>query len=127
VEIANRRAGASQKDEDVDFKVKNFMDMDFSSESFDFVLDIGCFHHVVEEDRSRFIKNVHRVLRQGGRYLLMCFSEGMGRAWNHFSERQIRDLFTGHFNILTLDEISSVEGDGVTRKFHVSLMERSSE
>ena len=37
----------------------------------------------------------------------------MRRAWNHFSKRQIRDLFFGHFDILTLDEVSSVEVDGV--------------
>jgi hypothetical protein len=54
----------------------------------------------------------------------MCFSESMGRAWNHFSELQIRKLFSGRFRIVTLEEISSVEGDGVTRRFYVSLMER---
>ena len=123
VKIANRKA---RKTENINFKVHSFMDMDFEPGSFDFVLDIGCFHHVAQEDRQEFIENVRRVLRPGGRYLLMCFSDRMVPAWNHFSEQQVRGLFSGHFNIMILEEISSVEGDGVTRYFYVSLMERSS-
>jgi cyclopropane fatty-acyl-phospholipid synthase-like methyltransferase len=126
VKIANRKAEKTRKSENIDFKVHSFMDMDFEPGSFDFVLDIGCFHHVAKEDRQKFIENVRRVLRPGGRYLLMCFSDRMGPAWNHFSEQQVRGLFSGHFNIMILEEISSVEGDGVTRYFYVSLMERPS-
>lgn len=124
VEIANRKAKEAGKDRIADFQVRNFMDLDFDSGSFDFVLDVGCFHHVVEEDRQAFIENVHRTLTPGGRYLLMCFSNRMGPAWNHFSERQVRDLFSDFFDILILREISSVEGDGITRYFFVSLMEK---
>jgi len=121
VKIANRKSG---RNENINFKVRNFMDMDFEPGSFDFVLDIGCFHHVATEDRQEYIENVRQVLRPGGRYLVMCFSDRMGPAWNHFSEEQVRDLFSGPFEIMTLDEISSVEGDGKTRTFYVSLMEK---
>jgi hypothetical protein len=48
----------------------------------------------------------------------------MGPAWNHFSEQQVRNLFSGHFKIVLLKEISSLEGDGITRDFHISLMVR---
>jgi len=125
VEIANRKARETRKVENSNFEVRSFMDMDFKPGSFDFVLDIGCFHHVSEEDRHAFIENVFRILRPGGRYLLMCFSDRMGPSWNHFSEPQVRDLFSNHFEIIILEEISSVEGDKVTRYFYVSLMERS--
>ena len=120
----NRGAVGAGKKEDISFKVRSFMDMDFEPGSFDFVLDIGCFHHVAEADRQEYIENVRQVLRPGGRYLVMCFSDRMGPAWNHFSERQVRDLFSGAFEIMTLNEISSVEGDNVIRTFYVSLMER---
>jgi ubiquinone/menaquinone biosynthesis C-methylase UbiE len=124
VEIANQKAQKKAKAASARFQVENFMKMKFKEMSFDFVLDVGCFHHVAQEDRHAFIENVHRVLRPGGRYLLMCFSDRMGRAWNHFSERQIRELFSGHFKTLLLDEISSMEGDGATRNFYVALMEK---
>jgi len=124
VEIAAHRAREDAKAGNVHFKVENFMQMTFEPMSFDFVLDVGCFHHVAQADRQAFIANVHRVLRSEGRYLLMCFSDRMGRAWNHFSERKIRALFSGCFEILLLDEISSVEGDGETRYFYVSLMQK---
>ena len=125
VEIANLKAGEPREGQEINFEVRNFMDMDFEAGSFDFVLDVGCFHHVEEADREAFIENVHRLLSSGGRYLLMCFSDRMGPAWNHFSGQQVRDLFSGRFNLLSLEEISSLEGDGVTRHFHVSLMERA--
>jgi ubiquinone/menaquinone biosynthesis C-methylase UbiE len=124
VAMANRSVREAGKEEEVRFQVQSFMDMDFPDENFDFVLDIGCFHHVREGDRRKFIENLQRVLRPGGRYLLMCFSASMGPAWNHFSEQQVRDLFYDRFRILRLEEISSLEGDGVSRAFHVSLMER---
>jgi hypothetical protein len=48
----------------------------------------------------------------------------MGPAWNHFSDKQVRDLFSDRFDILTLDEISSLEADDVVRQFRVALMEK---
>lgn len=127
VKIARRKARESGKADKIDLQIRNFMNMEFESETFDFVLDVGCFHHVAVEDRRLFIRNVHRVLRLGGRYLLMCFSDRMGPSWNHFSERQIRDLFSDTFAILVHKEVSSVEGDGVARLFRVALMEKRGE
>lgn len=124
VEIAGKRAEERGVADKAAFQVRSFMDMAFEPESFDFVLDVGCFHHVAEEDRQSFISNLHRVLAPHGKYLLMCFSDRMGPAWNHFSATQVRDLFSSRFHLLTLDEIASVEGDGVTRHFHIALMEK---
>lgn len=125
LEMAARRVEESGHSSSMKLHNRSFMDMGFEAESFDFVLDVGCFHHVALEDRPRFVENVRRVLKPGGRYLLMCFSNRMGPSWNHFSDRDIRALFSGSFRILTLEEVSSVEGDGATRYFHVALMERA--
>jgi ubiquinone/menaquinone biosynthesis C-methylase UbiE len=125
VKIANQRARKEAKGGRAYFQVENFMKMEFEAMSFDFVLDAGCFHHVTQEDRHSFIENVHRTLRPSSRYLLMCFSDRMGQAWNHFSEGQIRELFSARFDTLPLDEISSEEGDGATRYFFVALLEKA--
>ncbi|MGB9915179.1 MAG: class I SAM-dependent methyltransferase [Candidatus Bathyarchaeales archaeon] len=59
---------AKKKAEDagveIDFIVQSFVDLSFIDEAFDFVFDMGCFHHVEVEDRIHFIEGVHRVLKK---------------------------------------------------------------
>ncbi len=38
--------------------------------SFDFVLDMGCFHSLNKIEQDSYIKNVDRLLKLGGYYLL---------------------------------------------------------
>jgi len=49
--------------------VKDFDD------AFEFAYDWEVLHHVFPEDRERYVMNVHRMLRSGGKYLSLCFSE----------------------------------------------------
>lgn len=108
------------------FQVQNFLKLPFKDEEFDFVFDMGCFHHVKVKDRNTFIRGVHRVLKKGGFYLMVCFSHRNGPAWNHFTREQIIQLFSGHFKIKNIEHTASVEGDGYTRYFYSVLMEKSS-
>jgi ubiquinone/menaquinone biosynthesis C-methylase UbiE len=78
----------------INFMIQSFVALSFGDEEFDFVFDIGCFHHMEIVDRQKFIKGVHRVLKKGGNYLLTCFSYKNGPAWNHFTEKQIISLFS---------------------------------
>jgi ubiquinone/menaquinone biosynthesis C-methylase UbiE len=78
----------------INFMIQSFVALSFGDEEFDFVFDIGCFHHMEIVDRHKFIKGVHRVLKKGGNYLLTCFSYKNGPAWNHFTEKQIISLFS---------------------------------
>ena len=43
--------------------------------AFDFAYDWEVLHHVFPEDRERYVMNVYRMLRSGGRYFSLCFSE----------------------------------------------------
>jgi len=108
----------------IQFQVENFLNLPFGDEEFDFVFDMGCFHHVNVEDRSTFIRGVHRVLKKGGSYLMICFSFKNGPAWNHFTKEQIIQLFSDHFKIKNIEDIASVEGDGYKRYFYSVLMEK---
>ena len=114
-----RKANARTK-----FKVQNFLNLPFEDEEFDFVFDMGCFHHVKVKDRSTFIKGVHRVLKKGGTYLMVCFSYENGPAWNHFTKEQIIQLFSDRFKIKNIEHVASVEGDGYVRYFYSVLMEK---
>jgi ubiquinone/menaquinone biosynthesis C-methylase UbiE len=108
----------------IDFRIQSFVDLPFGDEEFDFAFDMGCFHHVQVEDRTIFIKGVHRVLKKGGSCLLTCFSYKNGPAWNHFTEKQIVSLFSGYFEINEVRHVSSIEGDGVRRYFYTILMKK---
>jgi SAM-dependent methyltransferase len=43
--------------------------------AFDFAYDWEVLHHVFPDVRAQYAANVHRLLRPGGRYLSVCFSE----------------------------------------------------
>jgi SAM-dependent methyltransferase len=108
----------------INFLVASFLRLPLKNEEFDFAFDFGCFHHVDVPNRSRFIEGVHRVLKLGSIYLLVCFSYRNGRAWNHFRREQLVDLFGDYFQIDWMKHVSSLEGDKVTRYFYEVLMEK---
>jgi ubiquinone/menaquinone biosynthesis C-methylase UbiE len=122
--IEYAREKAKHANAKINFMIQSFVDLSFGDEEFDFVFDMGCFHHVEIVDRSKFIKGIHRVLKKGGDYLLTCFSYKNGPAWNHFTEKQLISLFSGYFGINVIRHISSIEGDSVKRYFYTLLMKK---
>ncbi len=120
--IAKKKA--QQAKVHIDFLMESFIDLSFSDNKFYFVFDMGCFHHVHVEERAKFIAGVHRVLMQGGVYMLTCFSYKNGPAWNHFTRQQIIDLFSGRFALKQIRHNPSLEDDGVIRFFYTALMKK---
>ncbi|XHH08529.1 MAG: class I SAM-dependent methyltransferase [Candidatus Bathyarchaeia archaeon] len=108
---------------EIGFLNGSFVDLAFANQVFDFVFDMGCFHHVEVEDRNRFIAGLWRVLKPDGLYSFTGFSDKNGPAWNHFTEPQIRRLFSA-FSIERLGHFSSLEGDGVIRYFITALIRK---
>jgi ubiquinone/menaquinone biosynthesis C-methylase UbiE len=122
--IAYAKEKAGHANVKIDFMIQSFVDLSFKDEQFDFVFDMGCFHHVEIVDRPKFITGVHRVLKKAGNYLLTCFSYKNGPAWNHFTEKQLISLFSDYFNIREIRHVSSIEGDGVKRYFYTVWMKK---
>jgi ubiquinone/menaquinone biosynthesis C-methylase UbiE len=122
--IEYAREKAKHANVKINLMTQSFVDLSFVDEEFDFVFDMGCFHHVEIVDRSKLIKGVHRVLKKGGDYLLTCFSYKNGPAWNHFTEKQLIRLFSGYFGINEIRHFSSIEGDSVKRYFYTLLMKK---
>ena len=122
IEYAKKRA--EQAKVKINFAVQNFLHLPFGDSEFDFVFDMGCFHHVKIKDRPTFIKGVHRVLKKGGGYMLTCFSHRNGKAWNHFTKQQLVGLFSALFEMGEFRHYPSAEGDGVTRFFYTILMKK---
>jgi len=120
---------AKQKAHEAGVKVKfivgNALDFSFEDEEFDFVFDMGCFHHIHVKDREKFIEGLCRILKHDkGQCLLVCFSARNGPAWNHFTREQLIQLFSSRFKFLSVEHFGSVEGDGYTRFFYAVLMQR---
>ncbi len=122
--IQYAKAKAEHTKAQTNFVIESFVDLSFRDEEFEFIFDMGCFHHVETMDRPTFIKGVYRVLKKGGDYLLTCFSYKNGKAWNHFTAKQLISLFSVRFKINEVRHYSSIEGDGVKRYFYTVWMKK---
>lgn len=99
--VARARAKAEQRGLRVDFRVGSALEMADWREQFDTALDSGVFHVFSDDDRPRFLAGLRAVLRPGGRFFLLCFSEletseiGPRR----LSAAELRDCFEADFEV----------------------------
>ena len=103
---------------------------------FDFVYDWGLLHHIMPEDRDRYIRKVHRVLKPKGKYASLCFNEkdesfeGTGKYRGTrlgtdvylSSEKELRKLYGKYFRIIDFRVFESVSK--ITHVFNYCFMER---
>jgi SAM-dependent methyltransferase len=83
-------------------------------DAFDFAYDWEVLHHVFPEDREQYASSVHRMLRTGGKYHSLCFSEKdppsfggdgkyretpLGTTLYLSSESELRELFESLFHV----------------------------
>ncbi|WP_033313798.1 class I SAM-dependent methyltransferase [Streptomyces iakyrus] len=50
-------------------------------ETFDTVLDCGLFHIFDGDDRAAYVDSLRAVIRPGGRYFMLCFSDRQAGEW----------------------------------------------
>jgi 2-polyprenyl-3-methyl-5-hydroxy-6-metoxy-1,4-benzoquinol methylase len=88
-------------------------------ETFDFAYDWELLHHIMPEDREKYVKNVHKILKSGAHYFSVCFSEkdpqfgGIGKIRRtqlgtilYFSsESELLELFSPYFVIKELKTV----------------------
>jgi SAM-dependent methyltransferase len=110
VDLAGRAiAGAQEKGAarglPVRFLVWDALELPGLGEEFDTVLDCGLFHIFEDADRPRFVASVQGVLRPGGRYFMLCFSDRQPGDWGprRVTEAEIRANFVGGWRIDLLE------------------------
>lgn len=100
-------------------------DLNAIRDMFDFAYDWEFLHHVFPPERGKYVRNVHRLLGPGGRYLSVCFSEddpqfggagkyrrtSLGTVLYFSSEKELAGLFEGLFEI---EELATIDVEGKT-------------
>jgi SAM-dependent methyltransferase len=76
--IARAREKARRADSRATFLVADVLALEHLGRTFDTVIDSGLFHTFADPERVRFERSLRGVLRTGGRYALLCFSESQG-------------------------------------------------
>jgi SAM-dependent methyltransferase len=74
-------------------------------ELFDTVLDSGLFHVFQDDDRPRFVDGLRAVLRPGGRYLMLCFSDRQPGVWGprRVTQAEIRASFDDGWRVDSIE------------------------
>ncbi len=74
-------------------------------DQFDTVLDCGLLHGFNDQERRRFIDGLATVLRPGGRYHMLCFSDREPGDWGprRITEREIRTSFIDGWTVDSIE------------------------
>ncbi len=86
----------------VQFVQADVLQLPFPPDSFDAVVDRGCFHYLQAASRPRYAAEVERVLRPGGRFLLRACLYAQGIR-NDLTEPLIRQIFAS-WRIVSLQQ-----------------------
>lgn len=87
---------AARRGLQAEFRVWNALDLAGLERTFDTVIDSGLFHVLSDEDRAPFAESLATVLKPGGKYFMLCFSEqnpGEYPLPRRIAKREIEETF----------------------------------
>jgi SAM-dependent methyltransferase len=131
------KENAKKKSVKCNFFVADVIDgLDKINQTWDFAYDWGLLHHILPENRSKYVENVHSVLKPAGKYVSVCFNEkdvafegsgkyrqtSMGTVVYLSSEKELRKLFERFFRIIDF-RVLEITGKIMTHIFNYCLME----
>ncbi|WP_410509505.1 class I SAM-dependent methyltransferase [Methanosarcina hadiensis] len=107
--ISDAKVKAKERNVKVKFVVEDALQMDwlFEEGEFDIVIDSGLFHVMTDEERPVFAQQVHRVLRKGGKYFMLCFSDKEPGEYDlprRLSKAEIESTFSPLFEIIYIKD-----------------------
>ena len=129
VAVAVDRAAAKARRRRLDarFEVGDALQLETLGAVFDTVVDSGLFHSFDDDERLRFRDSLAAVLRPGGRYFMLCFSEletGDGGP-RRVTQGEIHEVFDGHgFAVRRIDPALLETRDGGGRRAWLAVIER---
>jgi 2-polyprenyl-3-methyl-5-hydroxy-6-metoxy-1,4-benzoquinol methylase len=99
IEIARRKA--IERGLGATFLVKDTLKVHEIGRTFDTVIDSGLFHTLSDPDRPRFVWNLSEVLKHGGTYFMLAFSELEPGEYGprRITKKEIQDAFSDGWRI----------------------------
>jgi SAM-dependent methyltransferase len=103
----------------VRFEQASALDLSSLPAKFDTVTDCGMFHTFLDEHRPVYSASIARVVRPGGRFFILCFSEREPKDWGgprRVTEAELRGAFAKEWRMRWVREarfettISEVQG-----------------
>lgn len=103
--IAAARRKAAERGIAATFRAGDALKLEESKEQFDNAIDSGLFHVFSDEDRARYVRGLAKVVRPGGRVMVMCFSELTpgDQGPRRVTEAELRAAFEKGWEIETLE------------------------
>ncbi len=88
----------------VNFVIDNILNSKFESESFDYILDRGCFHVLSSDERITYLDQIKRILKKNGIIFLKCMSKNEknipdDKGPHKFYKEEIINYFENDFDI----------------------------
>ena len=79
--IEKARAKAKERGSAAQFIVADALDLVDIGRKFDSAIDSGLFHVFPDRERKAYVESLSAVLRPGGRYFMLCFSDEEPADW----------------------------------------------
>lgn len=85
----------------INFMVDDILNSRLEKNSFDYILDRGCFHVLSPDKWNQYSEKIHDILDENGLFFLKCFSikEKLDNGPHRFSEQDIINIFGKDFVI----------------------------
>ncbi len=93
---------AKRMSKGIEFIVDDILESKLKEDSFDYILDRGCFHVLEPSSRQKYVNQISRLLRDGGLLFLKTFStkeSSRGGGPYRFSIDEINSIFENRFVI----------------------------
>jgi cyclopropane fatty-acyl-phospholipid synthase-like methyltransferase len=100
--IEKAKAKARQRGSKAEFKVADALDLGSLKRQFDAATDCGLFHVFTDGERKDYRESLAAVLRPGGRYFMLVFSDKEPAEWGgprRISKGEITDCFSEGWHV----------------------------
>ena len=103
--IERAAAKAADRGVSVEFQVADALDLAALGRTVDTIIDIGLFHTLEDDDRTRYAASLAAALRPGGRAFLLCWSDRnpFGRGPRRVTRREIRAAFRDGWRVESIE------------------------
>jgi SAM-dependent methyltransferase len=109
IDVSSRAIGiarlkSAERGVDASFQILDALRLDTLGAAFDTIIDSGLFHVFDDTYRARYVAAVHAVLRPGGHFHLMSFSDRQPGDWGprRVTDGELRAAFDSGWSVTSL-------------------------